>query len=657
MAAKRKTILVLSAGAPNAPLGAGALSAMLKNGIDFQRIYASGGGVILALLYIAPAEIGKYKSDEEKLACRLRALASLPERLGIDDRIYDRIPLGYKAFVKRGPWYRVMRALTDNFKIGSGSFDEAQKARYPTLAKIKKSLDDALPDDRKRLYNDMVDLATVVMTPTFFFARSKRLRKLFPWTGAFDDLIDWNAQTGLCEPLPWLEELIDWKYLNKWDGELYIPAYHLTDDSATRDTRVFCNAKEEAQMDDDRKKKFGVITPDTVRASLAAPFFYPTKYLKKDELNPDEDNAPYREGAYEDPYNEELWLEELRTDLSADRKREKLRKGRSADRRPVEPAKGDIENIFVIDLLSTRELQMALLNRPDNLWEAFGQQILTPIVAQSKTSRYKIAEMIKDTNNDIRRGKRLATIVSEIKAADAKAADAKAADAKGTGAKGTGAKAAGVNFEGQFSDELDNAELNQLTLLPPLTFGIQKLPAERQRRIMDWSYSNMSELFEIGKEAASAYIDKPLTAAVAVEDLVEAQRERAETARNAEAKTAAAQQAKAEAEAALKSLDDFSAGLKRPKEDREALRKKLEAAPGLAGLARDVRERWETMSDKFTQLEMPSSQPAPSSPEEPPVPSKPAPPSPKEPPVPRKPAPPSPEEPPVPDSRGGLLRL
>jgi hypothetical protein len=415
-------------------------------------------------------------------------------------------------------------------------------------------------------------------------------------------------------------------------------------------------------MDDDRKKKFGVITPDTVRASLAAPFFYPTKYLKKDELNPDEDNAPYREGAYEDPYNEELWLEELRTDLSADRKREKLRKGRSADRRPVEPAKGDIENIFVIDLLSTRELQMALLNRPDNLWEAFGQQILTPIVAQSKTSRYKIAEMIKDTNNDIRRGKRLATIVSEIKAADAKAADAKAADAKGTGAKGTGAKgtgakAAGVNFEGQFSDELDNAELNQLTLLPPLTFGIQKLPAERQRRIMDWSYSNMSELFEIGKEAASAYIDKPLTAAVAVEDLVEAQRERAETARNAEAKTAAAQQAKAEAEAALKSLDDFSAGLKRPKEDREALRKKLEAAPGLAGLARDVRERWETMSDKFTQLEMPSSQPAPSSPEEPPVPSKPAPPSPKEPPVPRKPAPPSPEEPPVPDSRGGLLRL
>src|SRR5215475_12290087 len=139
---------------------------------------------------------------------------------------------------------------------------------------------------------------------------------------------------------------------------------------------------------------------------------------------------------------------------------------------------------------------MALLNSPNNLWEAFGQQILTPIVAQSKTTRYKIGETIKDTNNSIRRGQLLLTIKPQANAR--------------------------AKFQEQFQVDLDNATRPQLTLLPPITFGIQKkFDAERQRRIMDWSYSNMSDLFEMGKKAGSAYITKSLTAAVSVEDLLE----------------------------------------------------------------------------------------------------------------------------------------
>lgn len=44
MAEKTKTVLVLSAGAPNSPLMAGALCAMYDQGITFDIIYTSGGG-------------------------------------------------------------------------------------------------------------------------------------------------------------------------------------------------------------------------------------------------------------------------------------------------------------------------------------------------------------------------------------------------------------------------------------------------------------------------------------------------------------------------------------------------------------------------------------------------------------------------------------
>ena len=177
----QQTILVLSAGAPNSPLGAGALHALLARegaaSIDFKRIYASGGGVILALLYVAPKGIARCKGDRNaERAHRLKALAALPQQLGIDDRIYKRLPLGYKAFVKRSSWYGVMRSLTAPFKIESDS-DSALAQRFPLLEKFKKTLDTRLPESNKRLYNDLVDAMTVIMTPAVFVPRSKRMRE------------------------------------------------------------------------------------------------------------------------------------------------------------------------------------------------------------------------------------------------------------------------------------------------------------------------------------------------------------------------------------------------------------------------------------------------------------------------------------------------
>src|SRR5262245_28910977 len=100
-----KTALILSAGAPHSPLIAGALYELWNTGRTFDVIYTSGAGALLGLLYAAPK--GKPPQD---------ALKSLVE-LGVSDAIYRWLPIGYKTFMKPGPFARPIRQLAERFKF------------------------------------------------------------------------------------------------------------------------------------------------------------------------------------------------------------------------------------------------------------------------------------------------------------------------------------------------------------------------------------------------------------------------------------------------------------------------------------------------------------------------------------------------------------
>src|SRR5262249_52739500 len=97
--------VVLSGGAPNSPLMAGALAAVYAAKKTFNIFYTSGAGAGIGLLFVAP----KDKTPPEALKTVLEA--------GIDDRIFERFPIGYKAFFKHGPFSALFRRWGELFKI------------------------------------------------------------------------------------------------------------------------------------------------------------------------------------------------------------------------------------------------------------------------------------------------------------------------------------------------------------------------------------------------------------------------------------------------------------------------------------------------------------------------------------------------------------
>ena len=79
-----KAVLVLSGGAPHAALLAGALAAIYRANKTFDIFYTSGGGALMALLFIG----AKGKRPDE-------ALRDVVE-FGVADAIYRWFPVGYK---------------------------------------------------------------------------------------------------------------------------------------------------------------------------------------------------------------------------------------------------------------------------------------------------------------------------------------------------------------------------------------------------------------------------------------------------------------------------------------------------------------------------------------------------------------------------------
>jgi hypothetical protein len=267
-----KTALILSAGAPHSPLIAGALYELWDKGRTFDVIYTSGAGALVGLLYAAPK--GKLPPD---------ALKSLVE-LGVSDAIYRWLPIGYKTFMKPGPFARPIRQLVERFKFGTFPLKEID---HPVTAvgwaynEWIKLWETAQGGGLKRLHNDLVDLWAAAITPAPIHYWSK----------------------GVCDSLPFLEDIVDFDALNDIDLHFYMNAFsfkeerrapyaergpampdHHVDDYRKRDLTGYkllgdsqqrVRKRSGCQMELFYNKQKEGIGPEEVRAAFAYPFIYP----------------------------------------------------------------------------------------------------------------------------------------------------------------------------------------------------------------------------------------------------------------------------------------------------------------------------------------------------------------------------------------------
>src|SRR5262245_19319168 len=163
---------------------AGALCALYETGRTFDVIYTSGAGAFVGLLYAAP----KRKAPDD-------ALKSLVE-LGVSDPIYRLLPVGYKTFFKPGPFTQPIRRFAELFKLGSFPLTQIDRPATPfgqAYNEWIKMWETAEGGAFKRLYNDLVDLWAAAVTPA--------------------PLSYWSK--GVCDPLPFLEDMVDFQRLNE----------------------------------------------------------------------------------------------------------------------------------------------------------------------------------------------------------------------------------------------------------------------------------------------------------------------------------------------------------------------------------------------------------------------------------------------------------
>lgn len=207
--------VVLSGGAPNGALTAGALCGIYEEKKTFNTFYTSGAGAVFGLLTIAPKNRDVVKT--------LKAT----QRAGIHDAIYELFPIGYKTFHKSGPFTSTLKRLADRLKLEESG--------------------DPRKDNAAAFYNDWLDLVTAAITPTFVNPRSE----------------------GVCAPFPFSEEFIDFDAVHKFRGRFYMNAYCI--ETGKMEHFVGGAGVREAEPDPISVKHF--------RAALAFPFVYPPAEL------------------------------------------------------------------------------------------------------------------------------------------------------------------------------------------------------------------------------------------------------------------------------------------------------------------------------------------------------------------------------------------
>ncbi|MBM3117446.1 patatin-like phospholipase family protein [Jeongeupia naejangsanensis] len=170
-----KTALVIGGGAPNMPLMAGALCAMLRQRVDFDVISTSGAGALVGLLYAAP-----------KAGSPIAALAGMVE-MGISDSLYRALPVNFKVFNKPG-------ALADLFRDG---------LKASPYAQLVERMADVSP--AFRLWSDWQQLLWATATPSDLSAES----------------------LGLCAHVPFVEDVVDFERLRTYEKPVYLNAYNV----------------------------------------------------------------------------------------------------------------------------------------------------------------------------------------------------------------------------------------------------------------------------------------------------------------------------------------------------------------------------------------------------------------------------------------------
>lgn len=292
-------ILVLGGGAPNLTLMAGALVALDEKGVEFSVISASGAGMLIGLLYAAP-----------KGMKRQEALKNTKD-LGVHDLIYDYFPVNYKVFHKPGLMAEIYTKL---------------------LQQLQQLSRTDLGNTPQRLFNDWMGLVFSTFCPSDLNPMSK----------------------GLCQPAPWVGEVVDFAKLKDYPGDFFINAYNVDDDKM----EVF--SKEE-------------ITLDHFHAGLAFPFIYAPFKLN---------GKTYIEGSAVEPLCFEGILEEEHTKLA----RHKLEK---------------LETIVVFDVLGRDKL----ICEPRNLYDAWVRSIIVPLVSVAKKDT-KLFELIHNIDHKTGQPKR-----------------------------------------------------------------------------------------------------------------------------------------------------------------------------------------------------------------------------------------------------------
>lgn len=190
-------------------------------------------------------------------------------------------------------------------------------------------------DDRlKRLYNDWVDLWAAVVTPTWLTPSSK----------------------GVCPPYPFAKEIIDFEKLRGFKGSFQLNAYNL----------------KTGRAEQFRKRK---LSEPEFAAAFAFPFVY-----EPVEVN----GVHYSEGADHDPLN----LPGVHRFLS-----------RLSERRPELADKAgtfSVENHTVVLLDVLGSMADALVRVPRNLLDAYGVQIMTPVVSLANLVKEKFLRETTD---------------------------------------------------------------------------------------------------------------------------------------------------------------------------------------------------------------------------------------------------------------------
>jgi hypothetical protein len=340
--AQRRNIAVgvLGAGAPHAGLMAGALAYMYRHNKTFDIFFTSGGGALIALLFVAPRK-GKRADDA------LREVAEF----GIDERIYRLFPVGYKTFFKQSWFTREFHEFAERLKL--------PVAPRPFPGQKPPPGYDPAKQDRRRLYNDVVDFWASALTPP----------RIGPTT------------LGLCAHLPFLEEMVDFDAVNRpvppsgldleikipiiigplpngqvvvYDlhpGWFYVNAYNLDAKRIEQFSNTIPNRTTDA----------GSLTPDAIRGALSFPFVYPPEMVN---------GHPYCEGALIDPLN----LPGV-TRVVTDRASEKI----------VDVDDAQEMRLYLFDILGS--LERKLMYCPRSLWDAYGLSILTPVISLAKMSK------------------------------------------------------------------------------------------------------------------------------------------------------------------------------------------------------------------------------------------------------------------------------